>query len=115
MSKKVLEFVKNHKKEIIISSLAIIGGTAIFVITKKKPEFMRKVVPNFQTREEELVKINSLNWNCGELTDLWKEGKVTNLIINEVKVEELGKLGNELVKLEGVTNDSTISAIVGVL
>lgn len=114
MSKKVWAFVKGHKKEIILTSLAIVGGTALFIVTKKKPECLKKVFPNFRTRSEELNYIDSLDWKVGKLTDLWNEFESTNAVVYDVKIEELGKLGDEFLKIGGLTQDDTVSAVIGI-
>lgn len=99
-AEKVTEFVKNHKKEFILATVAIVGGVVALVITRNNPEIIR---------ETEKERIKALDWKVGDLTDLWDEGEFTNAIITNAAVDDIGKLGQEIIeKLDGYTNESRV-------
>ena len=118
---KYIEFIKNHKKEFIlggIAALAVVGGIAYIMMDIRNPykidkkhlaNVLEKAVP-FKTND-----ISAPWWNTGELTECWSEAGYINLIVNDVAVAEMGKLGEELLLFDGVTPDTLISAIIGVI
>ena len=114
---KVLNFVKEHKKELAIAAVAVVGGTVLFALTRKKPESIKmlEATAGSDWKQKELARIEALDWNLGEVTDLWNEGECVNAIINDITVADLGKLGEESLKIEGITKDTTVSMLIGYL
>lgn len=111
---KVLNFVKKHKKELAVAAVAVVGGAVVFAVTKKKPKSINLLESNINSdwAEKEKARIAALDWKLGELTDFWDEGHCVNAIVNDITVADLGKLGEESLKIDGVTNDSTVSMVV---
>ena len=110
--KEVKEFFKNHWKELAAGAAVCVGGVIIYTITKQKPkvisEVVGKVLPN-----TDLAK--PVDWSIGELTELWDEGFGPQAIVNDVSVSDLGNLGKELLKIDGVKETDGVSIVIGVL
>ena len=110
---KVKKFVSDHKKELAIGAGTVVGGVVIYKITKKAPKFETiKQVSHIGTKIKEL-DIPKLD--LGTIDDLWVDEFGTNLILNDVTVADLGKVGEEFLKIDGITNKTTVTAIVGLL
>ena len=132
MSKKekAKSFCKKHKKKLILGGVLLaVGVTAVVVSGSKKRE--RKQLEftinhigdgsksnsdlNFlkaldAEREE---RIAALDWGVGTMDDLWDEDDYTNAIVNDINVSDIGLLGDEFCKIDGVSPDSEVSMIVG--
>lgn len=115
---KVKQFVKDHKKEIFIGVTVAVGGMIVYKITKQKPKFLKETVKLQSISDWEAIeteRIKNLNWNLGEVTQLWNEGDCVNAIINDITVNDLGSLGEECLKIDSVTKDTTVTMLVGFL
>lgn len=113
---KVKEFAKRNKKWIFLGTavVAVVGGVTVYAITKKKPKFtcwMSDGTPEWRLAEDERIK--ALDWSVGTMTDLWDEGGYINGIVNKVTLEDLGKFGEELKKIEGVVSESGVDMVIG--
>ena len=108
--KKVKEFVKTHKKEIALTALAVIGGTVVFAITKKKPKIRSTTVNGVFNEITDLAKPEL---GFGTITELWKEGDYTNAIVNDITVADLGRFGDELCKIEGIKPETIVTSVMG--
>lgn len=112
-------FVKENWKPIVgytIGGLATIGlGVVAFKGIKKLPVGEGAVlqsISDWQAKEQE--RIASVGWNgVGELTSLWDEGGCTNAIVENLKYEDMGKLGEELLKIDGIAKDSGVDLVIG--
>ena len=110
--KKVKEFVNTHKKEIALTAVTVIGGALVYAITKKKPTPNSDAVKCVFNRVEDLTKPEM---NLGTITELWKEGDYVNAIVNDFTVADLGRLGEELCKIDSVMPETTVTALMGFL
>ena len=117
--KKVFKFVKDHKKEFIAAGAVVIGGTVLFVLTRKMPKFpdlsdasiLPKPDPNW--RNTPCEKAKAIGWGLGTMTDLWSdEGGSPNAIITNLKIDDLGKLGDELLKVEGISKEQLADIVI---
>lgn len=112
-------FVKDHKKEIVNGAIGVgvtVGGIALLVSTKKTlkfPETSFKGMSISKWEEIEKARIDKLNWNLGTMTSLWDEGGCLNTIVTDLTVSDLGKLGDELLKIDGVTKQTGVDIIAG--
>lgn len=115
---KIKNFIKEHKKEILIGTgLAVIGGV-VYVFTKKqfKPDIVQNVNWDMLSiRPEEQARIEAFNCGVGTVSDMWNEGGALNFIINDITIDELGLLGQEFKKLDEVSDKTTVSLIVGLV
>ena len=109
---QVKTFVDEHKRELAIGAgvagITVISGVA-YVITKQKPkiDILEKV---FNVKDLEKPKMD-----IGTLTDLWEEGECINAILNDVTVADLGEVGKQFLKIDGITNDTEVSAVISLL
>ena len=118
---KVTDFVKKHKTEIAVGTIgviAVISGCAIFAITKKVPkasEILEHISENSYANRlaKEKERIANLSWSFGDMTDLWNEGPNTHMIVQDVKLADLGKFGEECLKFNDTTDETLISMILG--
>lgn len=104
---KVKRFVKKHKAEFITAGVAVascIALGAIDIKTKFKFPKSRSSVKNLDIPTE---------FNVGSITDLWKEGEWLNAIVADVKVKDIGRLGEEFVKQGLVAAETDVQAVIG--
>ena len=48
------------------------------------------------------------------VTEAWTECGCVNMILNDVKVGDIGELGKDLIKnISGIAEDTTLSCIIG--
>ena len=108
---KAKTFVKEHKRELAIGAgmagIVMIGGV-VYMITKKKPKIANISDFVFHVKDLEKPKMD-----IGTLAELWQEGGCINAILNDVTVADLGAVGEQFLKIDGVTNDTVVSAIIG--
>ena len=111
--KKVLNFVKNHKKTIaylaVVTVGVAVGGSVVHkMIAKKKSVF------TYETKDLDIPS----DWEVGRLDGLWREDKQTKGVvgtIDHLKLEDLGKFGEEALKIDGVTEDMDVALIFGIV
>ena len=104
---KVWNYIKDHKKEIIVSIGATAAGVAIIIITKKKlNEFSIKAIE----RMESFPKLD-----IGKITYMDKAKDYTEVIVSGLKVDDLGPFGKELLKIDGIKEDSVMSSIMYIM
>lgn len=110
---KAKTFVKEHKKEILIGTGLVIAGGVIFVVTKKKPKFegARRVIKTSM----EYTDLEKPELNIGRIDELWKDECGKMAIVNDFTVADMGSIGQEFLKIDGVTNDTEVSVIMGLL
>ena len=115
---EIKNFIKEHKKEILIGvGVSVISGV-VYVVTKKhiKPNIVQNVKLNILSNSpEEQARIEAFNCGVGTVTDMWDEGGALNFIINDITIDELGLLGQEFSKLDEVSDKTTISLVVGLI
>ncbi len=114
---KVLTWVKEHKKAIVIAA-GVTVGTAVSVILTKKlvlnnnkiPVLFQGVLKNCKTAYD--VKPIGTFETC-RVVDLWKEGDWLNSVMDDIKVSDIGKLGEDLMKnVPGITEETMLSAVL---
>lgn len=113
---KVKEFVVDHKVEIAASLCVAVGGVALYKIVKSIPtktvadELIMKAADAGMAEKLPIPKLD-----VGTIDDMWVDQWGTNLILNDVTVSDLGKLGEEFLKIDGITDETVVSAVVGLL
>lgn len=110
---KAKTFVKEHKKEILIGTGLAVAGGLIFIITKKKPKFegARRVIKTSM----EYKDLEKPVLNIGRIDELWQDEFGKMAIINDFTVADMGTIGQEFLKIDGVTNETEVSVIMGLL
>lgn len=106
-------FVKEHKKEIVAGLCIAAGGTVLYKICKSEPKF--EAINTLIEASSNIKDLDIPKLDVGTIDDLWSDNWGTNLILNDVTVADLGKVGNEFLKIDGVTNDTVVTAVVGLL
>ncbi len=105
------EFVKEHKKEIAIGLACVVGGAVVYKITKKAPKFEK--LEDCELIGSVTVDIPQLK--IGKIDDLWCDDFGKNLIVNDITVANMGEIGQEFLKIDGVTEDTVVTGVIGLL
>ena len=117
-----VEYVKNHKKEIALGALGLIGtgllvacGVEVLKASKaangNPVELIGDVVSDGcddNWAERNLVE----GFTTGKVNDLWNEGGCGNAIVQFFKIKDMGALGEDLKKIGGITDDTKVSAVL---
>lgn len=108
--KKVLNFVKNHKKTIaylaVVTVGVAVGGSVVHKMMAKK-----KLVVTYETKDLDIPS----DWEVGRLDSVWRDKQQEIMgIIDHLKLEDLGKFGEEALKIDGVTEDMDVALIFGI-
>lgn len=111
---KVIEFVKTHKKTIAlgaITAVTAIGGIVLIAMGKKKSsETIVNFSGVFSTPAARDIEV--ADWSVGTLIDCWRESGWINLIAKDFTVADTGKLGEELLKIDGVTAETALQTVM---
>lgn len=95
---KVVEFVNANKKKIalgVIGAVTAIGSIVLVAMGKKRSK-----------------DIQVTDWGCGTLEECWRENGWINTIATDATVGDAGKLGEELMKIDGVTANTALQAML---
>ena len=110
MNEKLKKLWNDHKATILLAGGTILTVTLCAIGVKKKLG-SRKSIDAISDLVEN-VDIPT-NFNVGKITDLWNEGEYLNAIVNNVAIDDLGRLGKEFVNCGIVPDDSNVSLIIG--
>lgn len=109
--KKAKVYVCEHKREFIIGAGLIVVGGIVFVVTKQKPKTV--TVDKILEMNPTIPKLD-----IGTISDLqvYENGNI-DLILNDVKLADLGKVGEELIDKFSteVSPDTAVTALMGLL
>lgn len=114
--KKVLDYLKTHKKEIAIAGVTTVGGALLLMVgcKKIKPRTMDDLLElKSDWMHTPCDAAKDVGWTLGTLTDYWHEDGFPTAIVNDVKLSDLGALGEEFLKFEEVDKDKIVSLVVG--
>lgn len=110
---KVKEFVKEHKKELIIAGATMVVGGVVFAITKQKPKLDGVARQSGRYPWESIIgEIEIPELSFGQIELLHKNGDLIEFIANDITVGDLGKWGEELIKFENVTPETGVNAVM---
>ena len=107
--KRVGKYVKDHKKEIIIGTIVTVGGALVGKFawdhrrTMTKPELLESL-GGFTHHD--------MKFDVGYTEGYSSKGDWIGTTFNDLRVGDLGKVGSEMLKIPGITEESTISAII---
>lgn len=114
-----VEYVKNHKKEIALGTLGIIGTGVLVALGVKGLNSCKGTENVFETISDGIDD----NWadknvvegfTTGKVNSLWNEGgKYGTAIVNGFKIKGMGALGEDLKKIAGITDDTNVDAVLG--
>lgn len=109
-TKKIREFVKTHKVQIILGAGAALG-TVTFALLGRSNALPKECFP------KEAKTIGDIpipkDFAVGKIAELWNEGGCLNAIVNDVTTKELGDLGREFVDKGVATEGTEVSMIIG--
>lgn len=109
---EIKTFVKTNKTK-ILAGAGMIAGVALFMVVGKTTRTGEKganLIEKFVGRNDVPVPAD---FETGEVTDLWLEGKYLNAIVEKVTVNDMGKLGKEFMKTGLLKDDTDVSMIIG--
>lgn len=113
------EWIKKHKKEVAIGTVGAVGaGLLYYKFGIKRPTNLEiennkclEVAKNF-LKSDPIEK--TIDIGIGTVTDYWKEGTYTNMILNDIKVSDLGLVGEKIIDtIEDITEDTDVTSVLG--
>lgn len=107
--KKVGKYVKDHKKEIIIGTIVTVGGV---VVGKFAWDHRRIVNKTDLVNQLGGYTHHDMPFDVGYSEGYSSKGDWIGTTFNDLRVGDLGKVGSEMLKIPGITEESTISAII---
>ena len=100
---KLKKFWNDHKVAILIAGGTILSVALVAVGIKCKAKSKKLLANTAELAENMDIPVG---FAVGEVTELWKEGGWLNAIVNNITVDDIGRLGDEFVK-QGVVPDGT--------
>lgn len=116
---KAKDFGKKHWKAILGTCVVVGSGAAIVWSISKDPIIkpmsttLSTIADNKELLAKEQERIAKVGWTLGKMESLWDEGDGMMAIINDVAVSDMGKFGEELLKIEGTKPETMTSVIIG--
>ena len=115
---KFVENVRNHKKEIAIGVLGLVG-TGLMValgvkvsksikVSNNPVDLIGEIVSDSDWMERNLVE----GFTPGKVNDLWNEDGYGNAIVQYFTVKDMGALGENLKLIGGIADDTEVSAVL---
>lgn len=129
-TKKAWDWIKDHKKEILITTATVVGAGVLGYFGVKGFKNANTIMVKFDDSAidnhcfwDQLGKLEliSSDWRDNPvakldhvtITDLWDEGDYTNAIINGFTAADMGKVGEELIaNVPNVKADTMLSAVM---
>lgn len=114
---EIKKFVMDHKTEIVLGTLGVVG-TGVLVALGVKGIRSSKNVGNPVEIIGHIIDDDWMDKNVvegfttGKVNDLWNEGGCGNAIVQFFKIKDMGDLGEDLKKIEGITDDTEVSAVL---
>ena len=117
-----VEYVKNHKKEIALGALGLIGTGLLVAVGVEVSKASKAANGNQVELIGDIVSDGcDDNWmernlvegfTTGKVNDLWNEDGYGNAIVQFFKIKDMGALGEDLKKIGGITDDTEVSAVL---
>lgn len=100
---KAKEWIKDHKKGLIITGAIIIGGLLGYACYKKVygsniSDITRLTIPEYSSKV--IKPSNRPEFNSGHLDNLWTDKSGMMGIVSGIPIDSVGKLGSDLKKLD---------------
>lgn len=108
---KLKKFWNDHKVAIIIAGGTILSVALVAVGIKCKAKPKKLLANTAELAENMDIPVG---FGVGEVTKLWKEDDwLLNAIVNNITVDDIGRLGDEFVK-QGIVPDGTkVTMVLG--
>lgn len=99
---KAKEWIKEHKKGLIITGAVIIGGLLGYACYKKvsgpkNSDCTELTIPEYSSKM--IKSSNRPEFNSGHLDDLWREKDRTMGIVSGIPIDSLGTMSSDLKKI----------------
>lgn len=107
---KVVNFIREHKKVITVGAVTIVGG--IVAVALGKHVNLTTIAGATISESSKDIKVDG--WDIGKLEMCWEESGFINAIVDDLTVADVGDLGKNLLKIDGVTPDTSLSVLLGV-
>lgn len=114
-----VEYVSNHKKEILLGALCTVGAGVLIALGVKGLSSTKDVARPVEmvggfASESDWRSCNVIDgFTTGKVNDLWNEGGIHGTaIVTGFKLEDMGKLGEDLKKIKGVTDETPMEAVL---
>jgi hypothetical protein len=114
-----VEYVSNHKKEILLGALCTVGAGVLIALgvkslgSTKEIAKPAEIIGDIVSDSNEWVNRNVVEgFTTGKVNDLWNEGDYGTAIVTGFKLEDMGKLGEDLKKIKGVTDETPMEAVL---
>ena len=99
---EIKKFVNDHKTEIALSALGVVGTGVLVALGVKG---LRSI--------DSWNEVNVVEgFTTGKVSSLWNEGGYGNAIVQFFKIKDMGDLGEDLKKIGGITDDTEVSAVL---
>lgn len=97
---KVIEWIKEHKTEIlIVTGTAVLGGLCIYGVSKKKPKVdMNKLLDAARKIKTEKLELDGFDVGVCNRAVKYPDDGTIGLQIDNIKLKQMGDLGEEIVK-----------------
>lgn len=106
------------KKIFIVVGVTAVGVTLIALGMKNKSLKLQNAAIMLASSAGKTVTLVKeelpLDFNVGRIHDLWEGGSFTNATICDLKLADVGRLGEELLKITGVNADSRVQVMVDI-
>ena len=134
--KKFTNWAKKHKKEIVVGTVATVGAGILFYKFGIKPsrekailheEEGQKILEAFTNTETsgrypwgDVYDPNEFDFGIGRIDDCWNNDFGPGFIVNDVKLSDLGRLGEGIVNYyddreAGITPDTFVTMSFDIL
>ena len=104
---EIKTFVEEHKKEILIGTGVVVGGI-VLVVTGKKLLKPKKAIISKPYKD-----LPKPNMSVGKLDDFWEDSCGKMALVNDIAIKDLGTVGQDFLKVDGFTNDTGVSLLIG--
>lgn len=110
---EVKEFVMNHKKEIFLGALGVVGTGVLIALGVKGFRSIKKLGNPVEMIDDSWKENNVVEgFTTGKVNFLWDEDDYCEAIVRYFKIKDMGDLGKDLKKIEGITDDTEVSAVL---
>lgn len=114
-----VKYVKTHKAEIAKGALCLVGTGVLVALGVKSYRSCKaaanpvELIGDIVSSDEHWMEQNVVEgFTTGKVSYLWNEEKYGNAIVNFFTIKDMGKLGEDLKKLGGITDDTEVSAVL---
>lgn len=115
---KIMEWIKEHKVEIlIVTGTAVLGGLCIYGVSKKKPKVdMNKLLDAAHKIKTENLELDGFDVGMCNRAFKYSDDGTIGLHIDDVKLEQMGDLGDEIAKrVPDLPTNPNVSVLLSII